>query len=53
MKQKEAVLNIEEGLAGSILDHLIQERSWSDGAKKAADKKKLTSEAVVENIEKS
>ena len=52
-KQKETVLNVEVGLAGSVLDRLIRERSRSDGAKKAAEKRKLTSDAVADNIKKS
>ncbi len=41
--QKEAYLNVEEGLAGSVLNRLLWERSQSDGAKKAAKKRKLIS----------
>ena len=51
--QKETLLNVEEGLAGSILDRLLWERSRSDGAKKAAEKRKLTSDTISENIKKS
>ena len=36
-------INVEAGLAGSVLDKIIRERSKSDGAKKAAEKRKLTS----------
>ena len=49
-KQQETVLNAEEGLAGSVLDCLMQERSQSCGAKKAAEKRKLTSDAIADNI---
>ena len=35
-------INVEAGLAGSVLDKIIRERSKSDGAKKAAEKRKLT-----------
>jgi hypothetical protein len=52
-KQKETVLNVDEGFAGSILDRLLRERSRSDGAMKAAEKRKLTSNAISENIKKS
>ena len=52
-KQKETVLNVEVGLAGSVLDRLIRERSRSDGAKKVAEKRKLTSDAIADNIKKS
>ncbi len=52
-KKKETVLNVDKGFAGSVLDHLLRERSQSDGAKKAAEKRKLTSNAISENIKKS
>ena len=35
-------INVEAGLAGSVLNKIIRERSISDGAKKAAVKRKLT-----------
>ncbi len=43
-------LNVETGLAGSVIDRIIHHRSKSDGAKKAAKKRKLISENIVENI---
>jgi hypothetical protein len=46
-------LNVEEGIAGSVLDRLLRERSRSEGAKKAAEKRKQTGDAIVENIKKS
>jgi hypothetical protein len=46
-------LNVETGLAGSVIDRIIHHRSKSDGAKKAAEKRKLTSENIVDNIKKS
>ena len=49
-KQKETVFNVDEGLAGSVLDHLLRETSRSDGAKNTAEKRKLTSDAISENI---
>ena len=49
-KQKETVLNVDEGFSGSVLNCLLRERSRSDGAKKAAEKRKLTSNAISENI---
>jgi hypothetical protein len=52
-KQKETVLNVKEGLAGSVLDHLLWEMSRSDGAKKAAKKRKLTSDTISKYIKKS
>ena len=46
-------INVEAGLAGSVLDKIIRERSKSDGAKKAAEKRKLTSDMIADNILKS
>jgi hypothetical protein len=46
-------INVEAGLAGSVLDKIIRERSKSDGAKKAAVKRKLTSDMIADNILKS
>ena len=46
-------INAESDLAGSVLDKLLRERSQSEGAKKAAEKRKLTSETIAENIFKS
>ena len=46
-------INVEAGLAGSVLDKIIRERSKSDGAKKAAEKRKLTSDMIGDNILKS
>jgi hypothetical protein len=46
-------INFESDLAGSVLDKLLRERGKSEGAKKAAEKRKLTSETVAENIFKS
>ena len=45
--------NVEDGMAGSVLDHLLRERSHSQGAMQAAEKRKLMSESIVENIKKS
>ncbi len=50
---QEADMNVEDGLAGSMLDCILRERSRSDGAKKAAEKRKSSSESIVENIKKS
>jgi hypothetical protein len=46
-------INVESDLAGSVLDKLHRERGKSEGAKKAAEKRKLTSEMIAENIFKS
>ena len=46
-------INVESYLAGSVLDKLLRERGKSEGAKKAAEKRKLTSETIAENIFKS
>jgi hypothetical protein len=47
-------INVESNLAGSVLDKLLREsRGKSEGAKKAAEKRKLTSETIAENIFKS
>jgi len=46
-------LNVEEGIAGSVLDCLLRERSHSEGAKEAAEKRKQTGDAIIENIKKS
>jgi hypothetical protein len=46
-------INVEASLAGSVLDKIIRERSKSDGAKKAAVKRKLTSDMIADNILKS
>jgi hypothetical protein len=46
-------INVESNLAGSVLDKLLREGGKSDGAKKAAEKRKLTSETIAENIFKS
>ena len=46
-------LNVETGLVGSVIDRIIHHRSKSDGAKKAAEKRKLTSENILDNIKKS
>jgi hypothetical protein len=46
-------INVESDLAGSVLDKLLRERGKSEGAKKAAEKRKLTSEMIAENIFKS
>ncbi len=43
-------INIEAGLAGSVLDKILRERSESEGAKKVAKKRKLMSEMIAENI---
>ena len=36
-----------------MLDNIIREKSKSDGAKKAAEKRKLTSDMIADNILKS
>jgi hypothetical protein len=46
-------INVESDLAGSVLDKLLRERGKSEGAKKAAEKRKVTSEMIAENIFKS
>jgi hypothetical protein len=46
-------INVKSDLAGSVLDKLIRERGKSEGAKKAAEKRKLTSETIAENIFKT
>jgi hypothetical protein len=46
-------INLESDLSGSVLDKLLRERGQSEGAKKAAEKRKLTSEMIAENIFKS
>jgi hypothetical protein len=46
-------INIEGDLAGSVLDKIIRERGKSEGAKKAAEKRKLTSDSIAQNILKS
>jgi hypothetical protein len=46
-------INVECGLAGTVLDKILRERSKSDGAKKAAEKRKLTSDLIAQNILKS
>ena len=47
------VLNTGEGYAATVLDRLLRARGQSEGANKAAEQRKLTIEAVVENIAKS
>ena len=46
-------INVESNLAGSVLDKLLRERGKSEGAKRAAEKRKLTSEMIAETIFKS
>ena len=46
-------INIEGDLAGSVLDKILRERGKSEGAKKAAEKRKLTSNSIAQNILKS
>jgi hypothetical protein len=46
-------INVESDLTGSVLDKLLRERGKLEGAKKAAEKRKLTSETIAENIFKS
>jgi len=41
------------GIDGSVIGQFIHYRSKSDGAKKVAEKRKLTSENMVDNIKKS
>jgi hypothetical protein len=43
-------INVESDLAGSVLDKLLRERGKSEGAKNAAEKRKLTSEMIAEHI---
>jgi hypothetical protein len=46
-------VNVDSELAGSVLDKLLRERGKSEEARKAAEKRKLTSETIAENIYKS
>jgi hypothetical protein len=46
-------LNVDSGLASSCLDALMRDRARSDGARKAAEKRKLESDSIEENIAKS
>ncbi len=46
-------INVEAGLAGNMLDKILRERIESEGLKKAAEKRKLTSDMIAENILKS
>ena len=43
-------INIEAALAGNVLDKIIRERCKLDGAKKAAEKRKLRSNMIAGNI---
>jgi hypothetical protein len=46
-------INVKAGLAGRVPDKILRERSKLGGAKKAAEKRKLTSNMIAENILKS
>jgi hypothetical protein len=46
-------INVEVGLAGSVLNKIIRERYKSDRVKKAAEKRKLTRNIIADNILKS
>ena len=43
-------INFDAGLAGSVLDKIIRERCKSDGVKKAAEKRKLTSDLIAQTF---
>jgi hypothetical protein len=43
-------INVDAGLASSVLDKIIRERSKLEGRKKANEKRKLTSDLIAENI---
>jgi hypothetical protein len=40
-------INVEGDLAGSVLDKIFRQRSKSEGLKKAAEKRKLTSDSIA------
>jgi hypothetical protein len=46
-------INVEGDLAGSVLGKILRERSKLEGVKKAAEKRKLMSNSIAENILKS
>ena len=46
-------LNVEDGMGASILDRMIHHRSRSEGARKAAEKRKRTHDSVMANIRDS
>ena len=46
-------INVQHGLAGSVLDQILRERSRSEGAKRATEKRKLESNLIAENLQKS
>ncbi len=46
-------INVQHGLAGSVLDRILRERSRSEGAKRATEKRKLESNLIAENLQKS
>ena len=46
-------IKVEDGLAGSVLNQILHERSRSEGAKKAAERRKLESISISENMQKS
>jgi hypothetical protein len=46
-------INVKSDLAGSVQNKLLRERGKSEGAKKVAEKRKLTGEMIAENIFKS
>ena len=46
-------LNVDNGIASTCLDALMRDRARSDGARKAAEKRKLESDSIEENIAKS
>ena len=46
-------INVQDELADSVLDQILHERSRSEGAKRAAEKRKLESNLIAENLQKS
>jgi hypothetical protein len=46
-------INVKAGLADRVPDKILRERNKLEGAKKAAEKRKLTSNMIAENILKS
>jgi hypothetical protein len=48
-----SVLNTDEDYAATVLDRLLRAQGRLEGAKKAAEQRKLTNKAVIKNIAKS
>ena len=46
-------INVQHGLAGSVLDQILHERSGSEGAKRATEKQKLERNLTAENLQYS